>query len=225
MPKVFLFWITSFIHPFAFVSLQHCTRCYERLKNMTEEPCVSYIAYVTSYLFFIVLLIANASLKSSSDFPATTPSDLDWIILIFVFSLVLREVDHAISHGNQIKSYLKNWTIIFDVCLLLVFVVYYFLLLVGYFSSAFNAVRASFHVFGLASLMSSIRFLPYLQAQSVLGPIQISFFRLFSNVLYFLVILGTFLIGFAVSITSVYSASAKSLGAPANATVPVAVAG
>ena len=192
-----------------------------------DEPCIAYVASAVTYLLFIVLLIVDVSLKSNATTQATSPSVLDWIVFVFVVALVLQEVSQALAHRSDLMKYISNWTNVFDIFLILIFIIYYCLLFVGYYAidDSFEVIRASFHVLGFASLMSSIRFLSYLQAHAVLGPIQLSFVGIFYDVVLFLIILGTFLIGFAVSITSVYSAPAKSLGAAENATVPIDVSG
>ena len=194
---------------------------------LTKERCVAYITSAVTYLLFVVLLIIDVSLKSNANTQATSPSVLDWIVFVFVVALVLQEIYQALGHRNDLKKYIRKWTNVFDIFLILIFVTYFCLLFVGYYAidDSFEVVRASFHVLGFASLMSCVRFLSYLQAHAVLGPIQLSFVGIFYDVVLFLIILGTFLIGFAVSITSVYSAQAKSLGAADNATVPIEVSG
>ena len=193
----------------------------------TEEPCIAYIANAITYLLFIVLLIIDVSLKSNATTQATSPSVLDWIVFVFVVALILQEVSQALGHRSDFKNYITNWSNLFDIFLMLTFVTYYVLLFVGYYAidDSFEVIRASFHVLGFASLISSVRFLSYLQAHAVLGPIQLSFVGIFYDVVLFLIILGTFLIGFAVSITSVYSAPARSLGAAEDASVPDDVSG
>ena len=124
-------------------------------------------------------------------------------------------------------NYRANLGNVVDLFLVFTFITYYVLLFVGYYAidDGFQVIRASFHVLGFASLISIVQFLSYPQAHSVLGPIQLSFVGIFYDVVLFLIILGTFLIGFAVCITSVYSAPLKSPGASANATVHDEVSG
>ncbi|XP_065838952.1 short transient receptor potential channel 4-like isoform X2 [Oscarella lobularis] len=229
--KVLWFLIKAFLLPFVIIFWLPCLGCrYKRLTSrwmQTEEPCIAYIANAITYLLFIVLLIIDVSLKSNATTQATSPSVLDWIVFVFVVALILQEVSQALGHRSDFKNYITNWSNLFDIFLMLTFVTYYVLLFVGYYAidDSFEVIRASFHVLGFASLISSVRFLSYLQAHAVLGPIQLSFVGIFYDVVLFLIILGTFLIGFAVSITSVYSAPARSLGAAEDASVPDDVSG
>ena len=175
-----------------------------------NEPCIRYLANVVSYLFFIILLIVNVSLKSNADSPLETLSVLDWTILVFVFALVVQELRQAFGYIEK-KSfviYAQNWSNIVDCVLILSFALYYLLLFVGYYrlTEKFEVIRISFHVFGVCCLISCVRFVWYLQAHPLLGPIQVSFVEIFSVVVQFLVILGTLMVGFAICITSVYSA-------------------
>ncbi|XP_065839479.1 short transient receptor potential channel 4-like isoform X4 [Oscarella lobularis] len=229
--EVSRFLAKAFLLPFLLIFWLPCLRCsYESLTKQwfrTEIPCVAYIANAVTYLLFVILLIVDVSLKSNADTPATSPSVLDWIVFVFVVALLLQEISQAIGHLGALKSYITNWSNVFDIMIVLTFIAYYVLLFVGYYAidDSFEIIRASFHVLGFAALISIVRFLSYIQAHAVLGPIQLSFVGIFYDVGLFLVILGTFLIGFAVSITSVYSASAKSLGASENATVHDDVSG
>ena len=229
--KVFLFLAKAFFLPFVFAFCLPCLRFSCLRTRYTEwmkvsELVIVYVANTVTYLLFVLFLVINVSLKSS-DIPATSPSNLDWIVLVFVVALALQEVAQAFSHRQKFTHYAANWSNILDIVLIISFTSYYVLLFVGYYAvdDGFQVIRASFHFLGLASLLSTVRFLWYLQAHSLLGPIQLSFFGIFYDVLLFLVILGTFLIGFSVSLTSVYSAPVKSVGAPVNETVPVDVSG
>ena len=224
MYKVPLFLMKTFL-AFFFVFLLPCRHC--NCKSLsgkwirTVEPCIVYVANAVTYLLFVVLLIANVSLKSNTVAIATSLSVLDWIVFVFVVALLFRGIHQAYGHGRALMNYRTNLGNVIDWFLVFAFITYYVLLFVGYYAidDGFEVIRASFHVLGFASLISIVRFLSYLQGHSVLGPIQLSFVGILYDVVLFHIILGTFLIGFAVCITSVYSAPVKSLGASANATV------
>ena len=229
--KVFLFLAKAFLLPFVFAFCLCCLR-YSCLRTRytefmkVDELIIVYIANAVSYLLFVLLLVINVSLKSS-DIPATSPSNLDWIVLVFVVALTLQEIAQALSHRQKLVHYATNWSNILDIFLSLTFTSYYVLLFVGYYAidDGFQVIRASFHLFGFASLLSTNRLLWYLKATALLGPIQLSFFGIFYDVVLFLSVLLNFLIGFAVCITSVYSAPVKSVGASENATMAVDVSG
>ena len=231
MYKVPLFLMKTFLLAFFFVFLLPCRQC--NLKSLsrkwmtTVEPCIAYVANAVTYLLFVVLLIANASLKSNTVAIATSLSVLDWIVFVFVVALLFQGIYQAYGHGRDLMNYRTNLGYVVDWFLVFAFITYYVLLFVGYHAidDGFEVIRASFHVLGFASLISIVRFLSYLQDHSVLGPIELSFVGILYDVVLFHIILGTFLIGFSVCITSVYSAPVKSLGASANATVHDEVSG
>eukprot|EP00118_Oscarella_pearsei_P023981 m.294767 g.294767 ORF g.294767 m.294767 type:complete len:999 (+) comp40755_c0_seq55:585-3581(+) len=221
--KVSWYLVRILLIPFALVFWLPFLWCdYEKLSErwMKEQPCIVFVANAVSYLFFVALVVADVSLKSSQN-PATEPSALDWIILVFVLALILQEVAQLLQgYRGKKKNYFKSWSNIFDIILIVTFLTYYLCLFAGYYGieDGFSAIRTSFHVLGIASLISCVRFLSYLQVHIHLGPIQASFVRIFYEVVLFLIVLGVFLVGFAVSMTSVYSAKIKSSNASFNVT-------
>jgi hypothetical protein len=194
------------------------------------EPVTQFIANAISYAIFLICLIANIIFDNEisrcdnlEDGRGCGLKALDWIVLVFVVGLIVQEAIqlNRIAFGEYVST-LSN---ILDLTIIFLFIVYYFLAIVGFYSHVdihvrYELVRASYHVLGFTALISSIRFLSYLQVHSVLGPIQLSFSDIISDVMMFLVILGTFLVGFSVSVTSVYSARVYSPGRLVNATAP-----
>ena len=192
----------------------------------TDERCIAYVADAVANVAFVVLLIVDVVLKSIES-PATSPTVLDWIVFVFVVGFVLQELSQMYDHKGTFRSYATDWNNLLDVFLVVDFVAYYCLLFVGYYvvDDNFSVIRASFHVLGFGILIFCGRFLSYLQLLERLGPVQLSFVAIFYDFVSFLIILVSFMIGFAVSLTSVYSAVVKSPDAPINATVPGSVAG
>ena len=201
------------------------------LRNV--EPVVAFIANAISFAVFLLFLIGNVIINNRvsrcdnlEEAKGCALDALDWVVFVFVIGLIVQEV----TQFRKIKfsEYISSATNIIDLIVLFLFIIYYLLTMTGFYSSAdidvrYQLVRASYHVLGFAALISCIRFLSYLQVHPELGPIQLSFGGIASRVLMFLIILGTFLVGFAVSITSIYSARLHSLGKPANATAPYLV--
>ena len=197
------------------------------------EPVIAFIANATSYAVFLLCLIANVIFNNELSrcdnlaYGSGCGLDaLDWIVSIFVLGVIVQEANQLkkINFGEYIASFTNSM----DLTLIFLFIVYYLLAIIGFYSHVdidvrYQLVRASYHVLGFASLISCIRFLSYLQVHPVLGPIQLSFADITSRVIMFLIILGTFLVGFAVSVTSIYSARVYSPGKPANATAPYQV--
>ena len=202
----------------------------DRFLEGDVEPVIAFIANAISYVTFLVLLIANVILNNEEtrcddliNGKGCGLNALDWIVFIFVLGLIVQEA--AELRNFAFIEYISSFNNLFDLLMMFLFVVYYFLAIIGFYSDVdidirFQLVRTSYHVLGFAALISCVRFLSYLQAHPVLGPIQLSFVGITSDVVLFLIILGTFLIGFSVSVTSIYSARLYSPGTPAGATEP-----
>ena len=191
------------------------------------EPVIAYIANAISYVIFLALLIAKVIHNNQEtrcdnleDGTGCGMDALDWIVFIFVLGLIAQEVGQF--RNIEFTEYFSSFSNIFDLILMFLFIVCYLFAMIGFYSHLdidvrYQLVRASYHVLGFAVLISCIRFLSYLQAHSVLGPIQLSFVGITSDVVLFLIILGTFLVGFAVSVTSIQTASKYSPGKLAHA--------
>ena len=235
MTKVSKYLMKMFLLPFFMIimlpqySCNYTQFAHEFLER-DVEPVIVFIANSISYAVFLACLIINVILNNEVSRCENLVegigcglSALDWVVFLFVLGLIVQEATQL----NNIKftQYCSSVTNILELILISLFVVYYSLAVIGFYSHVdinyrYQLVRASYHVLGFAALISCIRFLSFLQVHSVLGPIQVSFADILADVLMFLVILGTFLVGFAVSVTSIYSARTNSPGKPANATAP-----
>jgi hypothetical protein len=197
------------------------------------EPVVAFIANAVSFVIFLLFLIGNVIINNEvsrcdnlEKGKGCSLDVLDWIVFVFVLGLIAQEVVQF--QKIPFSQYISSPANIIDIAVLFLFNTYYVLTMTGFYSSLdihvrFQLVRASYHVLGFVALVCCIRFLPYLQVHPKLGPIQLSFRGIASRMLMFLIILGTFLVGFAVSLTSIYSARLYSIGKPANATAPYLV--
>ena len=67
-------------------------------------------------------------------------------------------------------------------------------------------MRISEHVFAVAAGVSFLRVLHYSQVSHKLGPIQISFIEITTEVVSFVVILGVVLVAFALALSGSYTA-------------------
>jgi hypothetical protein len=212
---------------------RYCCWLDPRLQILEIQPVVTFLGSVLSYVAFLVLLITKVTLdaeKSRCDDleigNGCRLSYLDWILFAFVVGLIVQEASKMLSLGFTV--YIRCFSNVFDLVMMFLFVAYYLLEMVGFYSNVdisarYQLVRLSYHVLGLAALMSCLRLLSYLQAHSMLGPIHLSFMGISLDVVMFLIILGTFLTGFSLSVTSIYSARLYSPGAPPNATEPYEV--
>jgi ankyrin repeat protein len=238
LTKVSIYLLKILFLPFLMIIMLPIRGCY--YKQFTDqfleggvEPVIAYIASAISYVAFLALLIANVIYNNEEtrcddliDGKECGLNGLDWIVFIFVLGLIVQEVSQF--KNSTFTEYISSFNNLFDLLMMFLFLVYYVLAMIGFYSDVdidvrFQLVRASYHVLGFAALISCVRVLSYLQAHPVLGPIQLSFVGITSDVALFLIILGTFLIAFSVSVTSIYSARIYSPGTPAGATEPFQV--
>jgi hypothetical protein len=233
--KAILYLLKMLFLPFFMIILLPCYWCnYNSFTNQFlekgVEPIIQFIANAFSYVIFLLCLIANVVFDNEmsrcdnlEDGSGCGLKALDWIVLVFVAAMIMQEATQLKKIGSGV--YVSTPINILDLTVIFLFIVYYSLAIVGFYSHVdihvrYELVRASYHVLGFVALVCSIRFLSYLQVHPVLGPIQLSFSDIISDVMMFLIILGTYLVGFSVSVTSVYSARVYSPGRLVNATAP-----
>eukprot|EP00118_Oscarella_pearsei_P022079 m.251954 g.251954 ORF g.251954 m.251954 type:complete len:986 (+) comp40340_c0_seq2:122-3079(+) len=195
----------------------------EELDFLSKNPMIAFTANFLSYTSFIGLLIAAVIYNKEVD--RTALSTIDWLVLVFVAGFIMQEVVQFIHMRRKGKttSYFKSMDNMIDSFILLIFVAYYLLLFIGFYVddvNSFQLVRASYHLFGFASLGCCVRILSYLRIHRVLGPVELSFIGMLQLFFTFLVMLLIFMLGFALAIASIYQAVPDSPGAPANSTAP-----
>lgn len=171
---------------------------------LSEVPIITFMATTIGYIIFIALLIARVATNGYES--SVTP--LEWVIFVYILALIAQE---ARQFRQQYKvgiyfSRLTNWA---DVLMLLLFTTYYIVRWIGFYSSddpKLEVIRASDHIFGVAVMMACLRVLAVFHVHPVLGPIQVSFVAVMKQVVFFLAILGVFLLSFGLGITNVYNA-------------------
>lgn len=205
-----LFLVQSIALPFLLVIHLPYHGCnYKRWLNhllapLGEVPVITFMATSIGYVIFIALLIARVSTNGYES--SMTP--LEWIIFLYVLSLIaqeVRQIQQQYKHG----LYFTRQTNCTDILMLLLFSTYYVLRWIGFYSDnepLMEVLRASDHIFGFAVIMACLRVLTCFHVHPVLGPIQVSFVRIMKQVIFFLIILGVFLLSFGLGITNIYNA-------------------
>ena len=163
-----------------------------------KRPAVTVFGYIFSYLLFLVFVIAHI-VKEDTGKNFTWN---EWIILVYVFSMLLDEINQAYSLG---RKYITFTNVVDDFKILCYFV---FLILrgIGTANDNLTVLRVAEHVFAMAAMLSCLRLLYYLQVNRRLGPILISITEVTTEVLSFIVILGIVLVAFSLAISGVYGA-------------------
>ncbi|XP_062518071.1 short transient receptor potential channel 4-like [Corticium candelabrum] len=127
---------------------------------------------------------------------------IDWVILLYVAAMIAEEI-YQIS--NEQTSYF-NITNVLDISIILLFSCFFVLRIVGSPAKNLLMMRISEHVFAVAAGISFLRVLHYSQVSRKLGPIQISFIEITTEVVSFVVILGVILVAFALALSGSYTA-------------------
>jgi hypothetical protein len=164
-----------------------------------RRPAVTVFGYFVSYLLFLVFVIAHIV---KEDIEKTFTWN-EWIIMVYVISMSLDEINQVCSFG--LKKYV-TFTNIVDDCKILCYIVFLILRGIGTANDDLTMLRVAEHIFALAAMMSCLRLLYYLQVNRRLGPILISITEMIAEVLLFIVILGVILFAFALAISGVYGA-------------------
>jgi ankyrin repeat protein len=163
-----------------------------------KRPVVTVFSYIISYLLFVVFVIMHIVKEDTGkDFTWN-----EWIILVYVLSMLLDEINQACSFGRKYLTF----TNIADDFKILCYLASLILQGIGTANDNLTVLRVAQHVFAMAAMLSCLRLLYYLQVNRRLGPIIISITEVVTDVLLFIVILGIVLVAFAVGITGVFAA-------------------
>ena len=165
-----------------------------------QLPIVTFGASLVGYVFFLAFLTARIATGSSSN--EDIFSWLDWVILVYILAMVAEELYQIITRGRE---YLGVTNVLDDVVTIL-FCMFYVVRGIGFVIDSLPVLRASEHIFAISAALAFMRVLYYMQVHRRLGPIQISFREITTEVVSFLVILGVFLLSFGIALSGVYNA-------------------
>lgn len=208
---ILLFLLQSLFFPVYLLSFPLCC-CYHRCGrnwgkdefvgllpiNPQQLPIVTFSGSLIGYVIFLVFLTARIALGDNEG----QFTWLDWVILVYIVAMVAEELYQIITRGLE---YLGVANILDDLVVIL-FCVFYVVRGLGSALDSLPVLRASEHVFAISAALAFLRILYYLQIHRRLGPIQVSFKEITTEVISFLVILGVFLLSFGIAISGVYNA-------------------
>ena len=202
----------------------------EELRFLHGNPVIAFTANFVSYALFMIVLIVSSVYNGEVN--RTELTAIDWILLVFVIGYILQEATqfYHLYKKKKTMDYLQSVDNIADSVILLGFVIYFILMLIGYYASGVNSfeiVRASYYLFGFCALGCSIRILSYSRIHPVLGPVHMSFLGMIQLFITFLTMVLIFMLGFSLAIASIYSSILHSPNPPigANYTVPSEIDG
>jgi hypothetical protein len=177
------------------------TACFPRYKKKSVDPrrlpVVTYYCNMVSYMAFLGLLIAHVI----EDSPHPFFSWSDWILLLYVVAMVAEEIYQMKRQGRLYVTAANG----FDVLMIIFLFMFFVFRIVGHAKDDLEMYRASEHMFAVAAALSFLRLLFYVQVIRKLGPILISFKKIYKEVVSFTIILFIVLFAFAIALTVVYN--------------------
>jgi ankyrin repeat protein len=165
-----------------------------------QLPVVTFGSSLVGYLFFLAFLAARIATGSKNN--EDIFSWLDWVILVYILAMVAEELYQIITRRRE---YLGVTNILDDLVTIL-FCVFYVTRGIGFVADSLPILRASEHIFAISASLAFVRVLYYMQVHRRLGPIQISFREITTEVVSFLIILAVFLLSFSIALSGVYNA-------------------
>ena len=181
----------------------HSSSCRKRLLQSllltpARYPIVTFCSDMIGYLIFLAFVIMRIAYYIAE--PNLTW--IDWVILLYVTAMIVEEIYQM---SNEQTSYF-NITNVVDISIILLFSCFFVLRIVGSPAKNLLMMRISEHVFAVAAGVSFLRVLHYSQVSRKLGPIQISFIEITTEVVSFVAILGVILVAFALALSGSYTA-------------------
>jgi hypothetical protein len=223
---LYIFCTITFILPFL-----------QLYKGKTKQffPSTKYWVNIFSRILFAVLLLTNIGVFQLQ--MRTSPSVLDHLIFVFTLALLLQvgiefcylrgSFQDAKSVSDVISILNQNMALVIDLLCVILFVLYWIFIMIGFYSDRYELLRCSFYLSGFGTLLACIRPTWCFQMFKSLGPVHISLGKIMLTVSFFLlIIMPIFILAFAAAIANIYSADLLLSRNSSNVTqVPPAVDG
>ncbi|XP_078355677.1 short transient receptor potential channel 5-like, partial [Oculina patagonica] len=182
------------------------------------NPVVKFISHTGSFAVFLVLLIISA-FQDKFHTTVDTPSIVEWMTFIWVIGLAVQELKVFYSQGSNL--YRRQWWNLVSLLMVTVFVLSYCFQIIAYglvgswavldrfrkFVPSFGyqpiLIANSLYVVGM--VLSFFHISSAFQVNATFGPMQLSLYRLFRDVLKFLVFFALLFVAFGLSLRKLYS--------------------
>ncbi|XP_078384472.1 short transient receptor potential channel 4-like isoform X1 [Oculina patagonica] len=181
-------------------------RCW-KFRMLYEYPYSKFINHTMSYVVFLCLVFASSYTEKFG----TTATGLVWIdypVLVFVCGLFLQGALEITRRG--FLNYFSKWWNVVDTLIVLTFLLSYIVWLsawgiYGEWKPRKDAFIVSNTIYASATVMAFFHLAHILQVNSVLGPLQLSLYKMLKDVLKFLAIFLLLYIAFATGVVKIYS--------------------
>ncbi|XP_067017231.1 short transient receptor potential channel 4-like [Acropora muricata] len=211
----FLFFSLMWI-PYTFYrALKDCPCCdqcelkgWKFIRRQFEHPYSKFVNHTLFYMVFLGFLMA----ASFEDTFGRTPTGLewiDWVILAFVVGLLIQEFLAAIREGFFV--YFSKWWNVVDAVIIFLFVVSFVVWLSAYahFGKKWRPEKNAFIFadlfFSSAIIISFFHLTHIFQVDSVLGPLQLSLYKMLRDVWKFLLLFLVLYLSFSTGLAKMYS--------------------
>ena len=209
---IFVFVLQSLLLPFYVLKFSptifgqeegsECRKGILSMREMFPDPKKRPVVTVYGYLFSYFVFLGFVILHIVTDREKTNFTWNEWIILLYVISMVLNEINQLVSLGRKYVTF----TNFLDDFKILGFCIFLILRAIGTANRDLDVLRVAEHVFAVAAMLSFLRPLYYLPVNRKLGPMLISIREVTREVFLFIIILLIVLIAFSVAISGVYGA-------------------
>ncbi|XP_068695737.1 short transient receptor potential channel 6-like isoform X1 [Montipora foliosa] len=182
--------------------------CCEDFRLLFEHPYSKFVNHIMFYLVFLGFLIA-ASFEEEFGTTDTGLVWIEWVILGFVVGLLVQEFLEFWREGYFI--YFSKWWNVVDTMIILLFASAYSIWLTSfaYYGKQWKPEKTSFIIadvfFSSGIVVAFFHLTHAFQVDSVLGPLQLSLYRMLRDVWKFLLLFLLLYISFATGLTKMYS--------------------
>ncbi|KAK2555375.1 Short transient receptor potential channel 5 [Acropora cervicornis] len=215
LPFLFLFFPLTCI-PYTFYRAllkdcpycNHCEpECWKFIRRQFEHPYSKFVNHTIFYMVFLGFLMA----ASVEDTFGTTSIGLEWIdlvIIAFVVGLLIQELLAAIREG--IFVYVSKWWNVVDALIIFFFLVSFAVWLLAYvhFGKKWRPEKNAFIladvIFSSAIIISFFHLTHIFQVDSVLGPLQLSLYKMLRDVWKFLLLFLVLYLSFSTVLAKMY---------------------
>ncbi|KAJ7377775.1 Short transient receptor putative channel 4 [Desmophyllum pertusum] len=176
-------------------------------RELYEHPYSKFINHTMWYLGFLSFILLT-SFEHEFGTKAAGLVHIDFVVLSFVLGLLLQEFQEAQRQGFYV--YMSKWWNVVDTLIIVTFLASYAVWLLSWFHyGKWKPRKAAFIVadvlYASATVIAYFHLTHIFQVDSVLGPLQLSLYKMLKDVRRFFVIFLLLYVSFVNGIVKVYS--------------------
>lgn len=181
-----------------------------------NKPMQKYITHVILYLIFLMLLLIQTMLDNHKDQRGPPDTGIEFLIILYVMAFLVQNMNFIFRYGTT--TYMKHKWNIYDMFMISLFLLSFvcwawswcniqstvFMFTQRKYWDAYEPTLIGEAIYAIATMFAFGRIMFFFQIFSGIGPLQLSFSRMFRDIINFFLIFLTVLMAFAMGLYKLY---------------------